>query len=53
MRINIIVLACLLLCLVAGCGNANRQAAVASEVVDLKEQNRQCQDQLQKSKAEV
>ena len=53
MRIAIVFLACLLLTFIAGCQGDNTRLKLASEVSLLKQQNRQCENQLKKAKAEV
>ncbi len=53
MRITIAILICAALSFAAGCKPSNLRVAIASEVVELKHQNRQCQDNLQKSQAQV
>ena len=53
MRTTVIILVCMMLSLATGCKTANVRVAVAAETAELKQQNRQCQDNLQKSQAQV
>jgi len=53
MRITIAILICAALSFAAGCKPSNLRVAIASEVVELKQQNRQCEDKLKKSQAQV
>ncbi len=53
MRIPTAIFICATLYFAPGCKPSNIRVAIASEVVELKQQNRQCQDNLQKSQAQV
>jgi hypothetical protein len=53
MRITIAILICATLSFAIGCKSSDFRVAVASEVVELKQQNRQCEDKLKKSQARV
>jgi hypothetical protein len=53
MRITIAIVICAALSFAAGCKPSNLRVAIASEVVELKQQNKQCEDKLKKSQAEA
>jgi len=53
MRRTIAIVICTMLSFTAGCETSNLRVAIASEVVELKQQNRQCEDKLKKSQAQV
>jgi hypothetical protein len=53
MRISIAILICATLSFATGCKPSNIRVAIASEVVELKQQNRQCEDKLKKSQTQV
>jgi len=53
MRTIVIILVCVILSLTTGCKTANLRVAIASEVSELKQQNRQCEDKLKKSQTQV
>lgn len=53
MRVTIAAVICVMLSVTGGCKNANLRVAIATETTELKQQNRHCQDKLQKYGAQI